>query len=348
MARIVTMNVLILAAGLGVLEAAFGSWLHPNPINQLNLLRDVRLSYDAGGLYQSADTGITYTRDRYGFRGGYPDAGAIDILTIGGSATDQRYITDLHTWQEVMRSAFARQGKRVAIVNAGVDGQSTVGHIRNFDWWFPNVPGLKAQFHLFYIGVNDFHTQRAFDELVEARGVMTRLRESSALYALAIKLRGMYQALVVAGVAHRAINFGGEEWTHQPRFDDHAPLAREPVERYRERLRVLLARSAGSGARPICVTQAARYYRIDNGRVSGTTRPIQFGAETVNGVDYFHLIGFFNRATLEICSEFNGIAVDAAEGVAWADADFYDFVHNTPPGARKLGEFLHERLAPYF
>jgi hypothetical protein len=32
--------------------------------------------------------------------------------------------------------------------------------------------------------------------------------------------------------------------------------------------------------------------------------------------------------------------------VAWQDADFYDFVHNTPQGARKLGEYLAARLLP--
>ena len=41
-------------------------------------------------------------------------------------------------------------GKDVYVVNAGVDGQSTVGHIKNFDWWFPNIPDLKVKYFLFY------------------------------------------------------------------------------------------------------------------------------------------------------------------------------------------------------
>lgn len=337
----------VLLAGLLVLELAFGNWLQPNRMNRLNLLRDAALTYDARALYPEGNTRITYTRDRYGFRGAYTSPSAIDILTIGGSATDQRYISDDETWQEVLRRTLASQGKRVSVVNAGVDGQSTVGHLRNFDWWFPEVPGLKPRFHLFYLGVNDFHTRAAYDELVAGPSIWTTVRESSAFYGLYLKLRGMYRALVVARVGHTAVDFSAIQWTDQPRVSDHAAVAREPAARYEERLRLLLKRSTEAGARPVCVTQASRYFRVDRGGVTGVTQPIQVGAAEVNGVDYFHLIEHFNRATLAVCNQFGGIALDAAGEVPWTDADFYDFIHNTPQGARKLGEYLAAKLRPY-
>lgn len=345
--RLVLVNVAILAVGVLALELAFGEWLRPDPMGRLNLLRDVTLKMDATGLYQPG-TGVTYTRDHWGLRGDYPAPGAIDILTLGGSATDQRYISDDQTWQADLRAAFARAGKTVVIVNAGVDGQSTVGHIRNYEWWFPNIPGLKSRYDLFYLGVNDFYTQRAFDELVAPPTLVTRLKESSAVFRLARTLRGLHQAVSVAGAAHTSVDFAAETWTTTPRFTDHAALADQPVAQYRQRLRLLLQKSADRGARPICVTQAARYFRNNGGEISGVARDIQFGGNRVNGVDYFHIMGHFHRATLELCAAAGGIAVDAARGVAWEDADFYDFLHNTPRGARKLAEYLHAQLATTF
>jgi hypothetical protein len=345
--RIVLVNAAVLLAGVLMLELVFGEWLRPNPMGRLNLLRNVTLKMDATGLYPSG-TVITYTRDVNGLRGAYPDPGAIDILTLGGSATDQRYIDDSQTWQANLRTLFARDGKAVVVVNAGVDGQSTVGHIRNYEWWFPNIPGLKSRRDLFYLGANDFFTQRAFDELVAPPTLASRLKESSALFRLARTLRGIYQAASVAGAVHTSIDFAAESWTTTPRFTDHAALADQPVAQYRQRLGLLLRKSAERGARPICVTQAARYYRSDAGTVSGVARDIQFGGNRVNGVDYFHIIGQFHRATLELCAEAGGIGIDAARGAAWEDADFYDFLHNTPAGTRKLGEYLHAQLAGRF
>lgn len=39
---------------------------------------------------------------RYGFRGSYPSPGAIDMVTVGGSTTDQRFVTEGKTWQDVL------------------------------------------------------------------------------------------------------------------------------------------------------------------------------------------------------------------------------------------------------
>jgi lysophospholipase L1-like esterase len=131
-----------------------------NRLNKLNLIRDVDLTYDVGGLYQTDNKQIRYKRDSYGLRGNYGTPGQIDILTVGGSTTDQRFISEGATWQDVLHHVFAAHGKTVHVANAGVDGQSTYGHIKDFDWWFPYIPNLKARYFLFYLGINDFHKGR--------------------------------------------------------------------------------------------------------------------------------------------------------------------------------------------
>jgi hypothetical protein len=136
--RVLAFNIVLLGVGVIVLELVFGSWFHPNPIKRLNLVRDYQRHYDATLLYAGA-TDIMYTRDEWGLRGRYPALNDIDIVTLGGSATDQRYISDGKTWQDVMAREFAREGRHVSVVNAGVDGQSTLGHIKDFDWWFPTI-----------------------------------------------------------------------------------------------------------------------------------------------------------------------------------------------------------------
>jgi hypothetical protein len=42
------------------------------------------------------------------------------------------------------------------------------------------------------------------------------------------------------------------------------------------------------------------------------------------------------------------MCIDLAAEDMWQDDDFYDFLHNTPKGARKLGNYLFERLSDLF
>ena len=87
---------------------------------------------------------IVYKRDKYGLRGKYKSVENIDILTLGGSTTDQIYISENYTFQDVMRKEFENNGKIVNIANAGIDGHSTVGHIVFFDYWLKENSKFKT------------------------------------------------------------------------------------------------------------------------------------------------------------------------------------------------------------
>jgi hypothetical protein len=53
-----------------------------------------------------------------------------------------------------------------------------------------------------------------------------------------------------------------------------------------------------------------------------------------------------NLATGMVCRQSPGTCrfVDLAEAMSFEPADFYDLVHYTPGGARKIGEFLAREL----
>jgi len=135
----------------------FGNWFSPNKLNNLNIRKNQTKIFKLRNIYEWDTDKIVYKRDEWGFRGEYPDLNSIDILTIGGSTTDQRYISEGYTFQDVLHKEFKKNGEDIFVVNAGIDGHSTVGHIKNFDWWFPKIPNLNVKYFLFYVGVNDFH-----------------------------------------------------------------------------------------------------------------------------------------------------------------------------------------------
>jgi hypothetical protein len=345
---ILAANALLLAAGIAAVELIFGGWLDARQLNRLNLAKDRVTKHDVTGLYQSDQPAITYTRDKYGLRGSYASPGSIRILTLGGSTTDQRYIGDGETWQDVLQRRFGQAGLAVPVANAGIDGQSTFGHIADFRWWFPDIPGLAPEFILFYVGVNDYHKDVAdsFDRLVSDgrdAGITERIRENSAVWHLLKTLGGIYKALVVSRIGHQRVKFDELLWVRGPLQQDYGFMAPR-LSAYAGRLRVLAGLTRQAGATPIFVSQPTRHYRVSPQGIEGWADASLYDGRPINGVDFYRLMRKLDGVTRSVALEQGALYVDLASRTEWADADFYDFVHMTPQGAAKVGQFLYEAL----
>lgn len=348
-ARLVAVNLGLLAVGVSALELSFGRWFEPDPLVLLDIKRSYVRRYDVSHLYRAPEA-ITNVRGRYGFRGAYPNPGAIDVLTIGGSTTEQKYVTEGSTWQDVIRRRFQAEGLDVSVVNAGQSGQSTHGHLKCFEWWFPSVPGLEMRYTLLYVGINDLYVEPEgdYDVLREPHEFKHVLEGRSALYRAWRLVRGTYRARFVAKVGHRPLDFTQVDWVDRPRLGDHAEVIREVLAAYEKRLGLLLARIKQWPSTPVCVTQQTRFYRRNGGSIEGAEYGGSFAGREINGVDLYHLLSLLNEKTIEVCRGSGAPAIDLASELELDDADFYDYVHNTPSGTRKIGRYLHAKLRPLF
>lgn len=348
--RLLLINLLVFAAGLIAVELVFGNWLRPNRMGRLNVQRDVERSFLVDGLYPSTTGVSTYRRDAFGFRGVYPSQDAIDILTVGGSTTDQKMLSEGETWQDILAAEFRREAKQVSVVNGGVDGQSTYGHIKNFDWWYPQVAGMKVGYFLFYVGANDFYKDEGYDydRLVKPRGLISIVEPNSVVYHVFSVLRGLRKAYYVARRGRERLDFDAMRWTTEGRLDGYDALMRTRLAAYRQRLEILVRKVHEQGAKAICVTQPSRRYRVSSDLMEGVEQTWLYDQVEFNGVDHYYMLRRLNRLTLQTCKEMSSIGIDLAQAVQWEDEDFYDFFHNTPQGARKIGVYLHRQLRHLF
>lgn len=351
---IIFWNMLVLAICLVGIELVWGGWFKPTNLNTLNLVRNQQWQFDVSKLYPRAEK-TRYTRDENAFRGEYSAPEEIDILTVGGSTTDQRYIDDAETWQAAMRTAFKNSGRDINIVNAGVDGQSTLGHLKNFSLWFANIPNLTPRYILFYIGVNDFYRTEAdkrFDALES--NWKQDIKNRSALYYLWRTLYGTYHASVVNPVAHVKGGIKAEElkWTDKGLIEqNYAHLMAVQLENYASRIKALAKEAKKLGATPIFVTQKTRQYKVEAGKVLGiTNKPDVYQNMQANGVDKFYMMNLLNATAMQTCAQIQkAICIDLASGLPLSiEEDYYDYVHNTPTGAQKIGEYLYNKLEVLF
>lgn len=339
-------NLLLFVLALIGLELGFGGWLLKDPAQHLAVLRNVEYHFDVRKLYPTDENPIVYRRDAYGLRGSYPDPAHIDLLTVGGSATDERYLSEGETWQDQLAQRFRENGKSVAVVNAGVDGQSTYGHIKDFELWFPQIPNFRPSYVLLYIGVNDLFTDQTpyNDDLAGTQTWKGRLRSKSALFHLYELIKGNYLTRLHYPLSHRAVDFSRLAWTSRTLQNHHKDLLATRLKTYEENLKTLNEKIRALEATPIYVTQPSFLYRRVNGRVEGAETTFFYEGLPINGADFHEMLALMNEQTLQVCRNVHGICLDLAREVDFNSADFYDYFHNTPEGAKKIGNYLYSKL----
>jgi hypothetical protein len=296
---------------------------------------------------------FVYRRDAMGFRGSGVDPARIGILTIGGSTTNQLYLPEEATWQAVLERSLRQVGHDVVVANAGIDGQSTVGMIADLNLWLPNVPHLKPRLVLAYVGINDVYkvgatsaqatgedeSRQILRDSLQFSGFTKELEKRSALVRLWDTVAGSLQASQ-ARLRHQAIDFAAAQWTDQPAQPVWRPDQLEVnLAAYEGRLVRIAGLIRGLGATPVFVTQTRADYRLENGRFIGIK-----GADGPNGVDRGRALTRFNAATMEVCRGWQVTCLDLATELRFTEGDFYDYEHNTPPGAEKIGKWLARKL----
>lgn len=348
MRKVIYYNLLVLFLGVMFLEMSFGNWYSPKQINQLsmpNVLRSYRQTFSVD--FYGPKATVVFERDEYGFRGKYSSISELDVITVGGSTTIQKAIPEEQTWQAVMRREFAKEGRVVNIVNAGVSEQSTYGHIKNFDYWFPLIPKLRTRYILFYLGINDFFKDEGYryDKVKVDKSLKGLIKSRSALYRLYRSARSAYEARIVYKLSPQKLDLSKVEWTAEPLEADHVSLAAKRLSGYERRLRILSEKTQSLGAIPIYVTQAWRLYKKGpNGEILGSKTSFPYDGVRINGVDVYYMMEAFNNVLMDGCGEVGGICINLAAELQFEDSDFYDFVHTTPSGSEKIGKYLYKQL----
>lgn len=353
--KVIFVNSLILLIGVVSLEMFFGGWLSKSPINRINIIRATKYIFNISKIYRRKDVYVYYTRDAYGLRGSYTKPSSIDILSVGGSTTDQRYLDDKETWQYKLQQLFFSSGKKIVVANAGIDGQSTYGHIENFNRWFPHIPNLRPEYVLFYVGINDFYVNpKAYpDKFIlypeKKKNFILMIYENSALCHLYFKLRGI-KMVFTHNISHRKVDFSNVSWTQQTMRDDYNKIMKKRLDAYYKRLNVLIDKTKEFGAIPIFITQPMRWYKLNNNIIVGSDEEIKYDDIVVNGMDYYYMMKKLNSVTMDVCRNKEGICIDLSDKskAVWDDNDFYDYNHMTPKGAQKLAELLVEELKGLF
>ncbi len=336
MKKIVGWNIVVFVSALFLCELIIGSWLSGGGLGYVHVPRDLVLQHDTKNIRPGGGT-IRYSRDRWGLRGDHKHPSEINILTMGGSTTDELYSDDTETWSAQLQQKFKQVGIPAVIGNAGINGHSTVGHMYSMESWLNRIPQLKPKIILFYVGINDaVLPARAEQDSIVASGSWPRLRRyvvnNSALVRMVRLIRGSYMAKKLR-VTYEAAPPKLKQYGSNPEFDE-TPY-REAVAAYDHRIKRLAELSVRMGAFPIFISQR-RGDAVLRGEVMYAT-----GGKAVKD---FQIQKLYNQKLLHTCRVAKTVCIDLAGKIKLSEVDFFDGLHTTPSRSAKIAEFLFANL----
>ena len=362
---ILNFGLIIVSCAVGVVCFEIGlrinKYLDPwEKTKEANILRNFEFEYEISDLYQSDTEKAYYARDRYGLRDNCKSPSDIEILTIGGSTTDQRYVDDNKTYQSVLEKDLKQVKENFGCVsNAGVDGHSTWGHIFSFKHWFPLIPELAPKFVILYIGVNDANFRKAhgpnsFDKKINDQASADQSFKSKLKQFEIVKsLLPLYHFvryndwfpdksyLTYAYAGHHLNRYQLTDYTISKLNKATIHLSEQNSKMFRLRLLDLVTEVEGINAIPICVTQPHRYVLHKNGQLYGIPNVL---GEGFSGLDYDYSIKQLNEIMFEICGN-NTLDLHTMN---FENDHFYDGIHTTAAGSKIIGKKISEFLKVHF
>jgi hypothetical protein len=324
-----------------VVELLFGNWFTPFVLPHAAIIN--RTYTRRQELYEPMGQ-IIYSRDQFGLRGVHEPLSQVELVTVGGSTTDQRYISEGETWQDVLRS---RAG--IAVANAGIDGMSSFGHIVAVSEWLYRLPNFSPRYYLHYVGVNDaalsvyeakLSGSREDDRSGRDSPFLLSLRKRS--FILSILLTKWHGGPIKSNFSHFRLS-PDSGFAPMVKVANDAHKVADYIETsYKPNLRTLINLHRSRNEKVIFVSQPANpaivRWRGPDTFVSANELRWGYWAVELRSV---------NAATQAVCADYANVCqfFDLGGAMIFDAADFYDLVHTTPSGSRKIGIFLADKLA---
>lgn len=287
---------------------------------------------------------IFYHRDKHGFRDRHKKLKDIDVLVIGGSTTDERYLNIKDTWVNQLEEKLKIfHDKDIDIVNSGIDGQSSFGHLWNFKNWYRKLNSLTPKYIIFYIGINENinstpeeikKKRESFDNNIDVQelNVATKIK-----YILQKNQGIVYKSYVFLNhliIKYNEVGHSDDRKKSTYKIPSKNILINNNSKNnFLNNLDLIYKYSIENKSIPIFITQKTmRGKKINNQILS------------ISEFDYFSYEQKLSELIINFCKEKNIFCIDVNKSFNLSVHDTYDLIHLSPNGSKKLSVFLFEKL----
>jgi len=345
--KIIFLNFLIFFVLVLLFELTCGYWF--DRYNFGPYMREFRMKSNPYTIeFEGMKYDYIYLRNYHGFRGEEIEPSKIQAIIIGGSTTDERYKPAELTITGRLNIKLEKQNIDLKIINAGIEGQSTIGHRYNFTKWFTKLKNFSPKYIIFYIGINDTDVQlKEYDEdnIDNADGKIVdsnkqyvfrdSIKSSSIIYDLLRKIKHKYYVNEDKRIIYdfdyskknkikkdfKFLNY--EEALNYYNPDNILNKHKERIGYYLNNIDSLYTYSKKIGAKPIFINQLA-----------------------FEG-NYHEVLFALNYSLIKHCSLKKYNCIDLAKNLKGKENYWFDTMHTTPAGSKIIAELIYSELIKY-
>ena len=274
-----------------------------------------------------------YKRNFYGFRGDEFNPNDVKIVFEGGSTGNERFTPEEYTIVGLLNQKFKSDQIDLKIYNASTDGKSLRGMIYDFNHWFPKINNFKPEYIIFYLGLNDRAlsdqvSERMFDLHIQEKRIdriKDYIKNNSFIYERYKTIANKYFPKQTSGYfvdndeLYKDFQYVGYKQAKELN-KDISNEDRILIKQFEKRLLVLKKILIKNNITPIFITQI-----------------------TFNGIKDQKL--FLINEKLKDFSKNNGFQlIKLDEIINMSLYDFYDEMHTTPNGSKKIADTIYPYL----
>ncbi len=333
--KIVFINLIVFVFLYTLIEIFSGTLFFKNKLNCNYLLCNKEYTFK-NSLYEPYND-IKYFKDEYGFRGREKNIDDIDILVLGGSTTDERYLNFEDTWTERLEKKInTNLGKKLDVVNAGIDGQSSVGHIWNFDNWFAKLDNFKPKYIIIYFGLNERKDKSKYDLQYQGFSFFEKI------FILIKNNHGLtynlyqYFSLIVNKDEYKKIGHVKRKSNYEKiNIEDYVMSKNEKIlaNKIYNNLEILNNLIIDMQSIPIYITQRSLRWKKKNNEFF-----------SIPGENYYRNEKLRAETIMKFCKQNNVNCIDIFSLIELKEKDTYDLIHLNPIGAEKLSEEIYKKI----
>jgi lysophospholipase L1-like esterase len=304
------------------------------------------------------DPVIHHRTNWLGFRGENPPrnfAAYLTIMTVGGSTTHCRNISEGKTWTDLLGKKLEKSYPKLWINNAGIDGQTTFGHLILME---DMIVPLKPKVVLFLVGANDqrYEASQKHDLRFlrkESNSHIGRFIDSllarSEVYHYGINLMRYYNAQRW-GLLHHPVDLTKikprdvPEQQIEAAKEEHRQRYLQP---YASRLVRLIELSRENHIEPVLITQP---YLLGQGKDDRTGVDLATAEDMGaggNGKLGWEILELYNDVVRQVGRDHQVFTIDLARELPKSSRNFYDYYHFTNEGSAEVANIIYQHLNPF-
>ena len=330
--RLVTYNFLVFLLLIIFLEATLGYWFKKENFG-IYMRKERKINWQTTSYFNGKEYKFFYKRNFWGFRGNEFNPKNVKIIFEGGSTGNQRFTPENLTIVGQLNKKLSDSNQSDLIYNASTDGKSVTGYINDFKHWFSKIPEFKPKYVIFYIGINDrfidanFYLDNKISESTIDQ-VKDYIKNNSIIVDKFKDFKNKYYPKnTLAYDLNKAdlydnftyINFEKASSKHLEIDQTNKNL----VKKFNLKLEKLNLIIKSNKIQPIFITQAM-----------------------FNGLEDKRLF-LINNELKKFALENNYFLIPLDEMIVFNKDDFFDPIHTTPKGSKKIADSIYPQLYNY-